>query len=82
MAHFNDGHPPDHPADASDSSNVVPFGREVARRRPPAHFFTDSERSELRVMLAWYRDVRPKLEAIMQGCPTARREIAALLRGD
>jgi hypothetical protein len=84
MASYTDGQPPDQRgADENVSAVVLPFCREAAaRRQPPAHHFTDSERSEIRDMLAWYRDVRPKLERLMTTCPTARRELSALLRGD
>lgn len=89
MTSFNDGHPPDHQnpvaaeENASGGAVVLPFSREAAaRRQSPTHWLTDAERAEFREMLAWYRDVRPKIDHLMTACPTARRELSALLRGD
>lgn len=78
MSEWNSGE-----TEPESDNKVIPFRAVLEARRKPANlYFTDAERTEIREMLAWYRDVRPKLELIMTACPTARREIAAMLRGD
>lgn len=62
-------------AEGGSRANVVDFAaRQLLATRPtqPEPQFSESERREIREMLAYYRTARPQFEAMKAGCPAAR----------
>lgn len=56
----------------ADESNVIPLGARV-QISPQEAPFTGEERALLRAMMADYRAMEVRFNAITQGCPMAKR---------
>lgn len=56
----------------ASSPNVVAFQRRK-KVENAEQYLTDSERRELREVLAYMRTMRPQFQALATGCPMARR---------